>query len=195
MKNPGLLNYNCKTKQEMLTVTPNLIGFQSVMQGIAFRIQSPKASATIVVDQQSQFNKAQRSLAEFYANARNVPWLTGPGLPEMDLSKIPTAPIVFRSSKESIGLELVDCYLWMFKRVLERRPLAPELSPLIKYQLSRGRTDDISLSGIEKRWSQWFDELPEPTEQQRSVAKDLMAQDEARRLGAIGANAPPNSKR
>ena len=111
IENPGDLRYNCKSAKEILTITPNLIGFQTVMHGIASRLTSPKAFASITVDQQSQFNKAQRTLAELYSNAREVPWVSGLGLPTMDLSKIPTAPIQFRSSKDCVGLELVDCYL------------------------------------------------------------------------------------
>ena len=185
IKNPGELHYNCKSKKDVLTVTPNLIGFQTVMHGIASRLRSPKATASIVVDQQSQFNKAQRSLAEFYASARHVPWVTGPGLPKMDLSQIPVAPITFRSSKESVGLELVDSYLWIFKRVLEGKELAAELSPIVKSQLRRGRTDDISINAISTRWSQWFNELPDPTEEQIKAGKEMLAKDEARRLRAV----------
>jgi hypothetical protein len=183
--NPGELHYNCKSAKEVLTVTPNLIGFQTVMHGIASRLKSPKAFASITVDQQSQFNKAQRSLAEFYAKAREVPWVSGPGLPTMDLSKIPTAPIAFRSSKDCVGLELVDCYLWMFKRVLEGKELAPELFPIIKAQVNRGKTDEVSLNAIAARWSRVFDEMPEPTEDQLQTAKEMLAKDERRRLRAV----------
>ncbi|MES3040095.1 MAG: DUF3800 domain-containing protein [Pseudomonadota bacterium] len=182
---PGELHYNCKSAKEVLTVTPNLIGFQTVMQGIASRLKNPKAFASITVDQQSQFNKAQRSLAEFYANARDVPWVSGPGLPQMDLSKIPTAPIAFRSSKECVGLELVDCYLWIFKRFLEGKEIAPELFPIIKAQLYRGRMDEVSLNAIDARWSRVFKEMPEPTEEQLQSSKEIFAKDEARRLRAV----------
>lgn len=185
INNPGELHYNCKSAKEVLTVTPNLIGFQTVMHGIALRLKSPKAFASITVDQQSQFNKAQRSLAEFYANAREVPWVSGPGLPKMDLSKIPTAPIVFRSSKDCVGLELVDCYLWIFKRFLEGKELAPELFPIIKAQFNRGRTDEVSLNAIAARWSKVLDEMPEPTEEQLQTAREMLAKDEERRLRAV----------
>jgi hypothetical protein len=118
IRNPSELHYNCKSKKDVLTITPNLIGFQFVMHGIARRIANPKAASRIVVDQQSQFNKAQRTIAEFYANARDVPWVMGPGLPMMDLSNIPETPIEFCAGGNSIGLELVDLYLWVFTRVL-----------------------------------------------------------------------------
>ena len=183
--NPGALHYNCKTQKDVLTVTPNLIGFQAVMHGIASTLKSPKAFASITVDQQSQFNKAQRSLADFYASARHIPWGSGPGLPKMDLSKIPTAPISFRSSKDCVGLELVDSYLWIFKRLLEGKELAGELYPIIRSQMNRGRTDEVSINAITARWARWFEELPDPTEEQLQSAKQKLAEDEERRLRAV----------
>lgn len=181
VQNPNELYYNCKSRKEKLTVTPNIIGFQAVMHGIASRLENPKAFARITVDQQSQFNKAQRNLAEFYASARDVPWVSGPGLPKMDLSKIPTTPIMFKSSKNSVGLELVDCYLWIFKRLMEGEGLAEELNPIIDAQMKRGRFDEISINAITERWSKWFEALPDPTDEQLQVAKEMIAKDEERR--------------
>lgn len=183
-QNPNELYYNCKSRKEKLTVTPNIIGFQTVMHGIASRLESPKAFARITVDQQSQFNKAQRNLAEFYASARDMPWVSGPGLPQMDLSKIPTTPIMFKSSKNSVGLELVDCYLWLFKRLLEGKGLAEELNPIINAQMKLGRFDEISINAITERWSKWFEALPDPTDEKLQIAKEMIAKDEERRKQA-----------
>lgn len=185
IKNPFDLRYNCKSKKEVLDITPNIIGFQAVIHGIASRLKTPKSYASITVDQQSQFNKAQHRLAEFYSRNRNIDWVNGPGLPKMDLSKIPTAPIIFRSSKNSAGLELVDSYLWIFKRVLEEKEIAKELYPIVKSQLHRGKTDEISISAIAKRWSVYFQALPDPTEEQLQTAKEMLEKDEGRRLRAV----------
>lgn len=183
---PNEIYYNCKSKKDVLTITPNVIGFQTVMHGIARRLKTPKAFANITVDQQSQFNIAQKNLAEFYANARDIPWESGPGMPKMDLRNIPEAPITFKSSKESVGLELVDVYLWIFKRMMEGQDIPPELYPLVKTQVHRAGTDEVSIGAISNRWSQWFDELPEPTENQIAVGKKIVQNDEARRKDAMG---------
>lgn len=183
--NPNDIYYNCKTKKDVLTITPNVIGFQTVMHGIARRLKAPRAFASITVDQQSQFNKAQKNLAEFYASARDIPWEAGPGMPKMDLRKIPEAPIIFRSSKESVGLELVDVYLWIFKRLMEGQEIPPEFYPLIKAQANKAVTDEISIGAISKRWSRWFNELPEPTAEQMEAGREIQQKDEARRKDAI----------
>ena len=152
------------------------------MHGIASRIKSPKKARKIVIDQQSQFNKAQKTLSELYAGARKVPWVMGPGMPQMDLSNIPAVPIEFCSSMKSLGLELVDLYLWLFKRLFEQKDLAPELLPLIKFQWRRGQMDEVSLNALSERWGRWLSELPEPTEEQMIAVKGLIDLDESRRL-------------
>lgn len=184
--NPNEIYYNTKTKADRLQVTPNIIGFQSVMHGIASRIKKRRKQATrIVVDQQSQFNQAQKTLSQFFSSARGAPMVNGPGLPEIDFSGMPTVPIAFSSSMNSAGLELVDIYLWVFKRTIEKKELAPDLFSIVKPQLHKGRTDEISLNAIAHRWSKWFEDLPEPTEEQMAKGKELMAYDEERRLKAV----------
>jgi hypothetical protein len=187
---PAEIYYNVKRKSDLLQITPNVIGFQSVMHGIAARLRKHRKEASrIVVDQQSQFNGAQRTLSQHFALMRDVPLVNGPGLPELDFSNMPDTPITFESSANSAGLEFVDVYLWVFKRFMEKKELAPELFPLVRSQLHRGRTDEISINAIASRWKRWFDELPEPTEENMEKARELMAIDEERRLRAIRGDA------
>lgn len=184
-KNPSKLNYNCHSKKEVLDITPNVIGFQVVMRGIASRLETPQSAKSIVVDQQCQFNKPQRILAEFYARTRNVDWTTGPGLPVMDLSMIPTEPLTFRPGNESVGLELVDCYLWIFKRFLEGKSVAPELFPLIQTQLGKGNTSELSLNSIAQQYTQLLINLPPLSQESMQESIRIRQQDEERRLQAI----------
>jgi len=187
--NPNEIDYNIKSKKDLLQITPNLIGFQSVMHGIASRlVKNGKSASKIVVDQQSQFNKAQKWLSEFYANGRDMPIINGAGLPKIDFSGMPETPISCTSGKESVGLELVDIYLWVFKRHMDKKVLAPELYSLIKGQLNRGHTDEISINAIASRWSKWFQELPDPTDEQIKKGREILKKDEERRLLAIHEN-------
>ena len=186
-KNPGTLYYNVNSKKDLLQITPKVIGFQSVMHGIAMKVRKHKRQPSIiVVDQQTQFNKAQKTLADFYKAVREIPFRNGPGLPEIDFSGMPTTPITFLAGTDSVGLEIVDIYLWVFRRFLEGKYLSPELLPLIKGQLHRGRTNEISINAIASRWGRWFEELPDPTDDQIATARELMKFDEDRRLKAMG---------
>lgn len=189
-QNPAEISYNANTKKDRLSIMPNIIGFQSVMLGIATRLNKAERKASrIIVDQQSQFNKAQRTLAEFYAATRSIQFVSGPGLPEINFRGMPTIPIEFSSGRTSAGLELTDVYLWVFKRAMEEDELAPELYSIIRPHLHRGRTDEISLNALMKRWSEYFENLPEPTGQMLEEGKALIAFDEARRRKAIGKDA------
>jgi hypothetical protein len=190
-QHPDSLYYNTRTKEDRLSVMPNIVGFQAVMIGIATRLKKLQRQASrVVVDQQSQFNRAQRTLAEFYAANRSIPFYLGPGLPKMDLEHIPTVPIEFSSGGSSCGLELVDVYLWIFKRLMENRNIARKFLILIEPQLRRAEVSEISLKALAQYWKRWFDELPEPTPEQMAEAQELIAEDEARRLRAIGKDQP-----
>jgi hypothetical protein len=188
-KNPAKLSYNVASKKDMLQITPNVIGFQSVMHGIAARIKlTGRQASRIVVDQQSQFNKAQKTLAEFYQNARGLKASMGPGMPEVDHSKMPRVPIEFSSSVGSAGLELTDVHLWLFRRVMEGVRLPPELASLVRLHIRRTRTDEISLRAIESRWTRWFEQLPElenMSAEQIERARVILAKDETRRMQAV----------
>lgn len=192
MNHPAEIGYNVHDKNSRLQILPNIVGFQSVMHGIASRIKAARREAVkIVVDQQSQFNKAQKTLADFYASAREIEWAAGPGMPVMDLKHMPKVPIVFSSSSASAGLELVDIQLWVFKRFMEDKELAPELFALIKPHLHRGRTDEISLAAIETRWTAHFEKIPELHEMsadQIARGAEILRMDEARRMVAVNAD-------
>jgi len=189
IRNPRELSYNAPDDEAIRQVAPNIVGFQCVMHGIANRIESSGRKASIVtVDLQSQFNKSQTTLARYYSDARGVSLEFGPGMPTASFKHMPTVPISFLSSAASSGLELVDIYLWIFKRINEGKGIAPELYSLAIHQPDRGIGDEVSLSGIDARWSKFFSGLPELGElsnDQLARARELMAIDESRRLYAM----------
>ncbi len=121
MVNFDELGYNCKTNKEKLQIMPNMIGFQSVLHDLLSSGGTEPEKADIIVDQQSQFNTTQRELNEFYYQIREQPWALGPGLPAADMKNMPAKPLVFQSGTMSAGLELVDIYLWIFKRYMNGR--------------------------------------------------------------------------
>lgn len=182
MMNFGELGYNCKTNKQKLQVMPNMIGFQSVLHGISSRLGSPNRKANIIVDQQSQFNTTQRDLREFYYQIREQSWALGPGLPVMDMKNMPAEPLVFQSGTQSAGLELVDIYLWIFKRFMEDKELTKPLARLVYTNLKTARTDSVSLQSVGKRFKEFFEKLPEPTVEMMEKARELRDFEEARRM-------------
>lgn len=182
MVNFDELGYNCKTNKEKLQIMPNMIGFQSVLHGICARLGAPNRKANIIVDQQSQFNTTQRELNEFYYQIREQPWELGPGLPVMDMKNMPAKPLVFQSGTKSAGLELVDIYLWIFKRYMEQKELTRPLTRLLYTNLNTARTDSVSLQSVAKRFKKFFETLPEPTAEMMQKGCEYREQEEARRL-------------
>lgn len=153
-KNPDRIGYNVTSRKSALDISPNVIGFQFVMHGIAARVEEEgRGAVKIVVDRQGEFNRSQELLAKFYADTKEVSWVVGPGLPVMDLKNMPEIPISCTPGDSSAGLELVDIYLWLFKRCFDGRDVPGALRGIIDGLLKESRTDEISLSGIKRRWA------------------------------------------
>jgi len=182
LKYPEEIHYNVYDKKDLLQISPNLIGFQSVLHGIASRLKRDGGKAlSVVVDQQSQFNKAQKWIADFYHQAREIPMEVGPGLPVMDLTHVPDISISCVQGSTNVGLELVDVYLWLFKRYFEGKPLSAPLTNLIGKQFNIGYTDQVSLGAIAERWPKFFADLPHLSEAEAEKMKSVRAISEAER--------------
>ena len=182
IKYPEEIHYNIYSKKDLLQISPNLIGFQSVLHGIASRLKREGGKAlSVIVDQQSQFNKAQKWITDFYRHAREIPMEVGPGLPVMDLTHIPDVSISCVAGSTNVGLELVDVYLWLFKRYFEGKPLSAPLTNLIGKQFNRGYTDQVSLNAIAERWTKFFAELPHLSKAEEEKMKEARAISEVER--------------
>lgn len=157
-KNPNELGYNISKKKDIITILPNAVAFQLVMQGIAKRLEESARPATkIVVDRQSQFNKSQKWLAKFYGDAREIEIQTGSSeMPQADWSFMPVIPIQIATDAPSAGLELVDLRLWVTKRMLEKEVPEELLTMILGPHFERTMTDDISLASIAERWLPTF---------------------------------------
>lgn len=149
---PDEISYNAVDEDQIKQIAPNIIGFQFVMHGIARRVlEEGKKSEVIVVDRQDEFNKAQQTLAEFFASAAGIEFPNPKDMPVISFDGMPDVPLDFRAGDTCVGLELVDIYLWTFKRIIEGKPISNELMPLFEAQVGRGNYDEISHEGIMNR--------------------------------------------
>ena len=182
--NPEEISYGVGNYDTALQISPNLVGFQQVLQTIALESFAQKRRVIqITVDRQIEFNRAQEELAEFYQRLRGHKVELGPGMPKFDFSLMPEIPPTFVPGDASAGLELVDITLWIAKRMSENRSLTPELKTLFWSQARRGRTDEVSLHGIESRWAHLL-QLPD-----RPVPDEVMRmyeESESRRKAEVG---------
>lgn len=169
---------------------PNMIGFQSVLHEICSRLGAPEKKARIIVDQQSQFNTTQRELNDFYYQIREMPWELVPGLTVMNMKNMPAEPLVFQSGSKSAGLELVDIYLWTFKRFMEDKALTKPLSCLVYTNLRTARTNSVSIQSVASRFKELLSKLPEPSAVIMRQAQELRDFDEARRIPYVVSGSP-----
>lgn len=198
-KNPEEISYNASSdhlpkkqkKSAAHPISPNIIGFQFVMQGIARRLQEAKAEASrIVVDHQAEFNDAQKVLSDMYATAAGIEFSNGPGLPKLEFDGMPSTPVEFMSTEKSAGLELVDVMLWIHRRLDEEKPVANALMPLVRFNAPKGQTDELSLVGLYHRWGPELSSVPDianiPPERIAEV-RAIMERDNARVKAALEA--------
>lgn len=187
INNTESLNYNAKTNSDRLAIMPNIVGFQGVIFGISSYSKHAKSHPKkIIVDQQSQFNKSQKSLLEFYKSAKGEIFELGPGLPKMDLTNIPDTPIEISSSSVCAGLQLVDILLWIYKRAAENKQLAPRLANIIPVVLVDFTSNEISLDALHYQWNNWISNLPDVPPEMMAEGKRLHEIQEKIRLTSIG---------
>lgn len=175
--NPEALDFGHPDRK---LVSPNAVGFQFVGSCMARRLRSKKIrdAASIVVDRQTEFNQAQletsrvqRLMAEGWKKATpqeralffNHPLYAHMDEDELFNAGLPTRDACIADSSTSIGLQIVDIYLWIAQRMMSGS-LPPRLTGLAKKIFRRSLVDGISMRGMEKRFEHFLSILP-PIEQ------------------------------
>ena len=185
IKHSEEIEYGTSNAESALQISPNLVGFQQVLQGVALRSKQMRSKVTsIVTDQQNEFNNAQKFLNDIYRKMRNSKAVMPNGMPTFDWSDMPDLDIEFRSSDQSAGLEMVDIYLWIWKRIAEGKNMSDEGHRLIYGQRHRGITDEVSLEGLQTRWSTLLS-LPDADPDSMDRAREILQHAEIERLEAL----------
>ena len=153
-------------------VSPNAVGFQFVVRAIARRTRKAKRKgpASIKIDRQQQFNKAQiethdllTGIAEGLSRAsaeEQVRYLHHPLVRDLDpqdlqLKGMPINAPEVSSSEASVGLQIVDVYLWTTNRLLGHQELSIGMREVAQLFLKDAVVDNISLEGLMQRWREF----------------------------------------
>lgn len=184
---PDEISYGVGNYDTSLQISPNLVGFQSVLQGIGREATAMGRKVhKVTVDRQTEFNKAQAELAGIYQKLRGHKSSLGPGMPEFDYSTLPEFPPEYKPGDESAGLELIDVTLWTAKRIREDKPVSNELVSLFHRQARRGHTDEVSLAGLDHRWRHLASlPPPGPNDPISPQLQDAIDEMERKRLAAV----------
>lgn len=145
---PSKINYNGGNPIEM---SPNVVGFQFVLQGLKERIKNTNIPVSIIVDRQSEFNRSQVKLHELYIKISEIKMANVSTLPTLDIGYIPESPLVIKPGDQSIGLELVDIFLWIFKRHKSNKNIPKDLLDLI-FEKNKPINNILSMDQIKLNW-------------------------------------------
>ncbi len=193
ISNPLALDFGCKNQE---IISPNATGFQFVVTAIARRARKKriKSISSIVVDRQPQFNKAQVDTHYHLSMISDVINKSSPKErdrylkhplyadyePEDIVNKgLTNRDITVSKSADSIGLQIVDVYLWILNKRISGMPLPPELMKLGSLFERRMLIDGISLKGLAERFEKFEKErLPkfeDITEEQKQLYRNYIS--------------------
>ena len=156
---------------------PNVVGFQFVLSAIARRLREAgrKDALSIKADRQSEFNSAQAELhdtmkqysdglAALAENERRrfleQPFFEGLDAEDVLRKRMPKQGIEFVASECSIGLQLVDIYLWIMRRSKSGTQVTGELKNLGRLVGKHICVESISPERIQERWRGLQKKLP-----------------------------------
>lgn len=176
-------------------VSPNAVGFQFVVSCIARRVRKKnrRKTASIIVDRQHQFNNAQigthynqARIAEGLKKASNREknyYLKHPLFATLEEAEItnkglPDRELTISKSADSIGLQIVDVYLWIANKIISGQELPNELGYLWSLFAHRSSIDGVSMEGMGRRFME-FEKLLLPkfeglTDEQKRFAESLV---------------------
>lgn len=204
--NPLSLDFGTSNQK---IISPNAVGFQFVVGAMAERLRRKgvRDASSIVLDEQLEFNAAQigthynlrmigdglkKASARDRASYIKHPLFEHIGADELTRKSVPRKSIVVKSGPDSIGLQIVDIYLWLANRLLLGRELSPELEFLTLSFLPKSFIDGVSIEGMQRRWSRFEAKLPnhsEITEEQLASAREFSRAHEDK-LGLMGLREP-----
>ena len=156
---------------------PNVRGFQFVLAAIARRLREAKRkdALSIKADRQSEFNTEQGGmhdmakqlsddLAAASENERRrylaQPFFEGTVDEDVLGTGMPRREIEFVASESSIGLQLVDIYLWIMRRARSGKEVLGELENFGRLVGKRTCVESVSPEGIGAKWTALQKKLP-----------------------------------
>ena len=177
-------------------ISPNAVGFQFVVSCIARRVRRKgrKKASSIIVDRQHQFNSAQigthYNLSKIAEGIKKAPhkeknyYLKHPLFATFEEAEIvheglPDRELTIAKSSDSIGLQIVDVYLWITNKIISGHDIPVELKYLWSLFARRSYIDGISLEGMAERFSEFEKMLPkfeDLTDEQLQMARDMVEQ-------------------
>ncbi len=182
-ENPESIYIHNDSKAARLGHLPNLVVFPNLLKGIEqFSKAWKRKVLEIVHDQQSQFQGALRDLHDLHKNALPgaIIWTGGE---QYTLRCVEGSNFRISSSQESAGIQAIDTVLWLFKRVIDEKPLAYNSARLMNHVFKHAYQNDLSFTSVGGCLEEYFADLyAKPfTEEHQKRAEELLRFAEERR--------------
>ena len=169
-ENPESIYIHVNSKSVRAGHLPNMAVFPNLLEGIEKRSRLwNKSVVEIVHDRQSEFEKVLAEWHELYANAAPdvITWTGGES---HRLRRLNGSKFRISASHDSPGIQVADTMLWLFRKVLDTRPIGPNSSALMEYVFRRGYQNDLSFESVGSWLEKHFKEInahPLPEEAMR----------------------------
>ena len=182
-QNPESIYIHTNSKAARLGHLPNLAVFPNLLDGIEQRSKLwNRKVKEIVHDRQSQFQGTLRDWHDLYKNAAPdvITWTMGE---QYTLRRVEGSDFRISSATESPGIQGIDTVLWLFKRVIEEKPLGYNSSKLMNHVFKRAYQNDLSFSSVGGWLEEYFTDLySKPfTEEHQKRAEEFSKLAEQRR--------------
>lgn len=158
-QNPESIYIHTNSKAARLGHLPNLAVFPNLLDGIEQRSKLWKRKVVeIVHDRQSQFQGTLRDWHELYKNAAPdvITWTMNE---KYVLRRVEGSNFRISSAHESAGIQAIDTILWLFKRVIEEKPLGYHSARLMNHVFKRAYQNDLSFEAVGSWLEDYFADL------------------------------------
>lgn len=162
---------------------PNMVGFQNLIDGLEDQSRRwGRAVKLIVHDAQLEFERNLKELHSIYSNASPDP-LYWPGDEPRVLRSVFGSAFRMATENESVGIQVVDLLLWLFKRYRENKSVGYRSVDLLHFATKRGRYQDFSFEGVGMQLEEHIRRANSAnlSEEQMNWAYSMLKEEELRR--------------
>jgi hypothetical protein len=168
---------------------PDARSQQVVTEAMKWAIDNPEnfsSSRMIVHDRQTEMETMFRIYHGLVMNASDdvFRW---PGDAPLSMRQVPGSALRMATEETSLGLQVIDVILWLFKRTLTGQDIGPEGARLLQRVFMRGRQSDLSFAGVGQQLEMEMQEVMNAPlgEDRQTFSRNFLARTEQKRQTAM----------
>jgi hypothetical protein len=163
------------------------VAFTNLIDGIETQSQVWRQKVRIIRhDRQMEFENNFKLIHEMVSNASPEPfyWVGGE---KHIMQKVSGSKFVMASAETSVGVQVVDTFLWLAKKGFAGESLPHDCFKFMQYVVRRGNIHDFSFRGVSQAMHEQYGDVLSKTLTPQEVvkAKDIQAKFEERRQKAL----------